>query len=67
MDVASKDRLEEDIPNTNREMQTGDAALDALRGIRLPKQRGGHQIAVVGNPEDYIIIYGGTTIQKLVD
>jgi len=29
--------------------------------IELPKKRGGQATAIVGNPPDYIIIFGGMT------
>jgi len=33
--------------------------------IELPKPRGGHSTCLVGNPPDYILIFGGTTEEWL--
>ena len=33
--------------------------------ISLPQARGGHAMVVVGNPPDYIMMFGGVTEEKL--
>lgn len=65
MDVATKDRLADDLNNTKVAQQTNETA-DRLKGLRLPQKRGGHMMTIAGNPPDYIIIFGGTSIEYLL-
>lgn len=60
MDVETKDRLLEDKNRTKVEQQTTPER-DKELGIRLPKIRGGHMMTIIGNPIDYILIFGGTS------
>ena len=34
-------------------------------GLELPAPRGGHAACLIGNPPDYMVIYGGTTSEIL--
>ena len=36
--------------------------MDMKKGIRLPRGRAGHYMTIIGNPEDYILIFGGVSV-----
>lgn len=65
MDVATKDRLGEDLNRTKVAQQTTEEE-DRKKGLRLPQKRGGHMITIAGNPPDYIIVFGGMSIEYLL-
>jgi hypothetical protein len=64
IDVESKDRLPEDANNIKKDLQTTPER-DKELGIRLPRERGGYMITIAGNPEDYIILFGGASLLEL--
>ena len=39
--------------------------LEANETIELPSPRGGHAACIIGNPPDYMILYGGSTAEIL--
>lgn len=64
MDVETKDRLAEDKNRTKTEQQTTPER-DKELGIRLPPARSSHMMTFVGNPVDYILVFGGVTYEDL--
>jgi len=39
--------------------------MDEFYRIRLPQKRGGYMMTIVGNPLDYIIVFGGMGVEYL--
>jgi hypothetical protein len=61
--VPSDQKLKTDLPNMQRKRRK-----DLLPGenVELPAPRGGHAMCIIGNPPDYIVIYGGSS-QEILD
>jgi hypothetical protein len=62
--VPSNQKLKTDLPNMkNKRLKD----LEPGETIELPAPRGGHGAAIIGNPSDYILIYGGSTEEILTE
>lgn len=57
-------KLKEDLPNIKIIRQVD---LKPGESIELPNPRGGHASCIIGNPNDYILIFGGATGEYMPD
>ena len=62
--VPSEKKLKNDLPNQiPKRIKDLDPKLNET--IELPAPRGGHSACIIGNPSDYIMIFGGSTEEVL--
>jgi len=65
-DIETYEMLEDDLEYAQTR-QSQNQFQDENFNIELPQPRGGHSMAIVGNPQDYIIIFGGSSYLNVTD
>ena len=65
IEVPPKDKLQIDILNPNNTLVKQLSNVKEGEVVQMPPPRGGHTALLVGNSPDYILVFGGSTLEVL--